>query len=133
MVGARGFEPPTPCTPCRCATRLRHAPTISGTYRKAGIITYYSRTTRVSALTTQDLENFFELNSNLLYDLLTLIDIFPRFLTGKTLPCASDSEALLIKKAPDLPDDQNILTLIITTVPPTLHRLELRKLLLPIA
>src|SRR5215475_12663883 len=27
MVGARGFEPPTPCTPCRCATRLRHAPT----------------------------------------------------------------------------------------------------------
>jgi hypothetical protein len=27
VVGARGFEPPTPCTPCRCATRLRHAPT----------------------------------------------------------------------------------------------------------
>src|SRR5665213_2021701 len=27
LVGARGFEPPTPCTPCKCATRLRHAPT----------------------------------------------------------------------------------------------------------
>src|SRR5258706_13562920 len=27
LVGARGFEPPTPCTPCRCATRLRYAPT----------------------------------------------------------------------------------------------------------
>ena len=27
MVGARGFEPPTPCPPGRCATRLRHAPT----------------------------------------------------------------------------------------------------------
>ena len=26
-VGARGFEPPTPCTPCKCATRLRYAPT----------------------------------------------------------------------------------------------------------
>ena len=26
LVGARGFEPPTPCTPCKCATRLRHAP-----------------------------------------------------------------------------------------------------------
>jgi hypothetical protein len=26
MVGARGFEPPTPDTPCQCATRLRHAP-----------------------------------------------------------------------------------------------------------
>lgn len=28
MVGTVGFEPTTPCTPCRCATRLRHAPTV---------------------------------------------------------------------------------------------------------
>ena len=27
LVGARGFEPPTPCTPCKCATRLRYTPT----------------------------------------------------------------------------------------------------------
>ena len=27
MVGARRLELPTPCTPCRCATRLRYAPT----------------------------------------------------------------------------------------------------------
>ena len=27
LVGARGFEPPTPTTPLWCATRLRHAPT----------------------------------------------------------------------------------------------------------
>ncbi len=26
MVGAEGFEPPTPCSQSRCATRLRHAP-----------------------------------------------------------------------------------------------------------
>ena len=26
LVGARGFEPPTPSTPCWCATRLRYAP-----------------------------------------------------------------------------------------------------------
>ena len=25
-VGARGFEPPTPCSQSRCAARLRHAP-----------------------------------------------------------------------------------------------------------
>ena len=25
-VGARGFEPPTPCSQSRCATGLRHAP-----------------------------------------------------------------------------------------------------------
>ena len=27
MVGARGFEPPTPCSQSRCATGLRHTPT----------------------------------------------------------------------------------------------------------
>src|SRR5437870_13761699 len=26
MVGARGFEPPTPCSRSRCSTRLSHAP-----------------------------------------------------------------------------------------------------------
>src|SRR5436190_11300383 len=26
LVGARGFEPPTPCSQSRCATGLRHAP-----------------------------------------------------------------------------------------------------------
>src|SRR5699024_11616244 len=26
LVGVRGFEPPTTCTPCRCATRLRYTP-----------------------------------------------------------------------------------------------------------
>jgi hypothetical protein len=28
MVGATGFEPATPCAQGRCATRLRHAPTL---------------------------------------------------------------------------------------------------------
>ena len=27
LVGARGFEPPTPWPPAKCAARLRHAPT----------------------------------------------------------------------------------------------------------
>ncbi len=27
MVGMRGFEPPTPCPPDRCATKLRYIPT----------------------------------------------------------------------------------------------------------
>ncbi len=29
LVGAGGFEPPTPCTPCKCATGLRYAPNMS--------------------------------------------------------------------------------------------------------
>ena len=27
LVGETGFEPAAPCTPCRCATKLRHSPT----------------------------------------------------------------------------------------------------------
>ena len=27
LVGARGFEPPTPCSQSRCATKLRYTPT----------------------------------------------------------------------------------------------------------
>jgi hypothetical protein len=30
LVGARGFEPPTPWSRTRCATRLRYAPTLVG-------------------------------------------------------------------------------------------------------
>src|SRR6185295_16291262 len=29
LVGARGFEPRTPCAQGRCATRLRYAPTVN--------------------------------------------------------------------------------------------------------
>ncbi len=28
LVGTAGFEPTTPCTPCKCATGLRHVPSM---------------------------------------------------------------------------------------------------------
>ncbi len=31
QVGTTGFEPATPCTPCKCATGLRYVPNYSGT------------------------------------------------------------------------------------------------------
>gem|GEM_PF-5416697 len=34
MVGAEGFEPTTPCAQGRCATRLRHAPTLKAIERR---------------------------------------------------------------------------------------------------
>ena len=37
LVGARGFEPPTPCTPCTYATRLRYAPTSQQLYLRQKI------------------------------------------------------------------------------------------------
>jgi hypothetical protein len=33
LVGARGFEPPTPRSRTECSTRLSHAPTTRGSYR----------------------------------------------------------------------------------------------------
>ena len=35
MVGARGFEPPTPSSRTKCATRLRHAPTEGGYFNES--------------------------------------------------------------------------------------------------
>ena len=34
LIGAPRFELGTPCTPCKCATRLRHAPTDCSSYRR---------------------------------------------------------------------------------------------------
>ena len=28
MVGVVGFEPTAPCTPCKCASGLRHTPSV---------------------------------------------------------------------------------------------------------
>ena len=45
MVGAVRFERTTPCTPCRCASRLRHAPTVQKGYhshRAASIPSCYN-------------------------------------------------------------------------------------------
>ncbi len=39
VVGARGFEPPTPSSRTRCATRLRYAPTGLACANEGGIIT----------------------------------------------------------------------------------------------
>lgn len=39
LVGTEGFEPSTPCTPCKCATRLRYAPT--ALIREALILGYF--------------------------------------------------------------------------------------------
>src|SRR5204862_6225253 len=34
LVGARGFEPPTPCSQSRCATRLRYTPTVAAVFQQ---------------------------------------------------------------------------------------------------
>ena len=48
MVGARGFEPPTPCSQSRCATGLRHAP-------KKARSTFYIINSRLTRSPSSDL------------------------------------------------------------------------------
>src|SRR5215472_17069345 len=38
VVGARRFELPTPSTPCRCATRLRYAPTAGAIIARSTVV-----------------------------------------------------------------------------------------------
>lgn len=59
LVGARGFEPPTTGTPCRCATRLRYAPNNGGWNRsRTGVHGFAGRcmTTLPSSQMTLDFE-----------------------------------------------------------------------------
>ena len=42
-VGTTGFEPATPCTPCKCATGLRYVPNFVCSYRKQNGVKIYIR------------------------------------------------------------------------------------------
>src|SRR5215472_12861227 len=115
LVGAPRFELGTPCTPCKCATRLRHAPNrlflskdhSHGGDRRAGRQSYAtSRGGRMAPeiSASQDLHQLFELDPHLLDDLLALREIGARFLAGELVARAADGEALVIEQAPDLAD-----------------------------
>src|SRR5215475_13348726 len=69
VVGATGFEPATPCTPCKCATRLRHAPTVGRSLTGKG-------SERSAA---QELQDVLELGADLTDDLLALARVRARF------------------------------------------------------
>src|SRR5262245_4483556 len=85
LVGATGFEPATPCTPCKCATRLRHAPT------EVASLTIWRRVGYpASHLAAQQLEDVLELGANLPNDLLTLARIGSRLVTHEALAGAAD-------------------------------------------
>ncbi len=78
LVGARGFEPPTPTTPLWCATRLRYAPTgamklpsrLAST--QGSILRAAGAGGKRDFLAAQYLKNLFKFHSYLLDYLLTL-------------------------------------------------------------
>jgi hypothetical protein len=61
-----------------------------------------------------------------------LCDIGLGLLTCEALTRTTDRKAFVIEEATNLTDDQNVLTLIVTTVAPSLYRFKLWELLLPI-
>src|SRR3974390_2943943 len=85
------------------------------------------------ALAQQDIDQLFELQSHLMYQLLALIQIHLRIIAGEPIASATDGETLFIQEAANLPDDQYVLALIVAAIAAALHGLELRELLLPIA
>jgi len=66
-------------------------------------------------------------------DLLTLSGVAPCFVAHEPLASAADREALFVEQAADLANDQHVLALVVTTVAPAFHGLELRELLFPVA
>src|SRR5450755_3406431 len=81
----------------------------------------------------QDPHHVFELHAHLAHDLLALGNVGARVIAGELLSRAADGEALLVEQAADLADDDHVLALIVAAIAAALDRLELRKLLLPIA
>src|SRR5689334_258786 len=85
--------------------------------------------TRSSELPSQHAQQLFELHAHLLDDLLALADVHARFFTRELVARAADGEALLVEQRADLPDDDDVLALVVAAVAATLDRLELRKFL----
>src|SRR3984885_16004808 len=85
------------------------------------------------ASAAQNLDQFLEFQSHLMYQLLALIEIHLRIVARESIACSADGKALLIQQTANLPDDQHVLTLVIAPVTAPFDRFELREFLLPVA
>jgi hypothetical protein len=67
-------------------------------------------------LAAQDLKDLFKFRTHLLDYLLTLGDVRLGIITSQTLARATNGKALVIQQAPDLADNQHVLTLVIAAI-----------------
>src|SRR3954470_22927199 len=150
LVGATRFELATPCTPCRCATRLRYAPTeleiiagIGSSSRRLGpgLRRDDARATTRSAL--QHLQDAFQL----LADVAGRDGLRDRHGLGAAVAAmgfqargdgvfqpvagAVDGEAVLVEQLADAPDQQHLVVLVVAAIAATLQGLQLSEFLLP--
>src|SRR5690606_38463336 len=80
----------------------------------------------------EQLQNLFELDAQLPDDLLALGRVLPGAVARQLLASTGNGEALVVKQAADLADDDDVMPLVVTPVATALYRLELGKLLLPV-
>jgi hypothetical protein len=92
LVGATRFELATPCTPCKCATRLRHAPTEE--VNDSRIRGRELESLLVSA--TQNFDQFFKFQAHLMNQLLALIEIHLGIIPGQSIAGSANRKALFI-------------------------------------
>ncbi len=81
----------------------------------------------------KNFDQLFEFEPHLMNQLLALIQIHLRIVAGEAVSCTADGETLFIQQTADLANDQHVLTLIVAAVTAPFDRLELGKLLLPVA
>ena len=84
-------------------------------------------------LAAENLDQLFEFEPHLMDQLLALIEVHLRVIAGEPVAGSANGKALFIQQAADLPDDQNVLALVVAAVAAPLDRFELGKFLLPIA
>src|SRR5215213_5136507 len=121
MVGARGFEPPTLCTPCRCATRLRYAP------KPRIIAARLKQPASAEKSAPQQLENAFEF-------LAEVGEIHSWLRAGgfgwfrdqliETIARTTDRKALIVKQLAYTADKQYFVVLVIASVAASLDGFE---------
>src|SRR3954447_16709044 len=91
-----------------------------------------SQSAAPASLTPEDLQQFLELEPHLLHDLLALAHVRTGLFAAEFIAGAADGEALVVQEAADLPDDDDVLALVIAAIAAALDGFELRELLLPI-
>ena len=63
-------------------------------------------------LAFQNCQHVFEFDAQLANDLLALVDVVLGIIARQALARAADGEAVLVQQAPDLADENDVLTLI---------------------
>src|SRR5581483_9763712 len=81
----------------------------------------------------QHFHELLELGPDLADDLLGLCRVRTGFLAAEFVARATDREALVVQEAADLADHDDVLALVVAPVAASLHGLQLREFLFPIA